>query len=59
VEGEGTGEPYGSTSHVSPHLLVQYVTNFLMWLYRELRGSERQRGRANKGGRGSMTTMPP
>jgi hypothetical protein len=58
VEGEGTGEPYDSASHVSPHLLVQYVTNFLIWLCRELKGRERRRGRASKGGRGSVTAVP-
>jgi hypothetical protein len=35
VEGEGTSEPYGSTSQVSPYLLVHFVTNLVYCLWRE------------------------
>jgi hypothetical protein len=58
VEGEGTREPSGSASEVSPHLLVHFGTNFVHCLCRETRGRERRGTKHRRGVRESMRVGP-
>jgi hypothetical protein len=58
VEGEGTSEPSGSATEVSPHLFVHFVTNLLCCLYKKTRGRERRGAKHRKGARESVRGGP-
>jgi hypothetical protein len=59
LEGEGTGQPHGSTSLVSPHRLVQYVTNFEPFFMQRNQEKKESRAKTTQGGRGRVRTVLP
>jgi hypothetical protein len=58
VEGEGTREPSGSATEVSPHLRLHFVTDLVCCLYRKTRGRERRGAKHQRGARESVRGGP-